>query len=253
MIGMFMAFNCLADETIVLIADPNVLKVPIQENHEPLVDLKNQSALAFGPPPLVPDNSHYTKMRKTVYDKLLQAQEKLPQGLKFCLYEAYRSLELQQMIFDERYTSLQQQHPDKSHEQIFIESTKFVSPVINLDGSNNIPPHATGAAVDVYLIDAQGKVVDMGIHLDDTYQDLEGVFCRTDSTIISEQAKKHRKIMGEVLESVGFVNYPTEYWHWSYGDRYWAYQTNTVNAIYGKTDERSLIVGSLTLAENTLI
>jgi len=28
--------------------------------------------------------------------------------------------------------------------------------------------------------------------------------------------------MFKVLEKVGFVNYPKEFWHWSYGDIYWA-------------------------------
>ena len=29
--------------------------------------------------------------------------------------------------------------------------------------------------------------------------------------------------MSRALSTAGFVNYPTEYWHWSYGDRYWAF------------------------------
>jgi D-alanyl-D-alanine dipeptidase len=29
------------------------------------------------------------------------------------------------------------------------------------------------------------------------------------------------------------VNYPTEWWHWSYGDRYWALMTGAPAALYG--------------------
>jgi D-alanyl-D-alanine dipeptidase len=29
------------------------------------------------------------------------------------------------------------------------------------------------------------------------------------------------------------VNYPTEWWHWSFGDRYWAYVTGTGRSHYG--------------------
>lgn len=228
-----MMHHCYAEEKIVLIADPKVLAIPIHENHDPMVDLVNQKEISYGPPPLLPNNTNYTKIRKTVYDKLKQAQALLPDGLKFRLYEGYRSLDLQQKIFEERYNSLHHANPKLTHQQIFIESTKFVSPVINLDGSKNIPPHATGAAIDVYLIDREGKVVDMGIHLDDTYQDLKGTYCKTDSAVISAKAKEYRKIMGNALQAVGFVNYPTEYWHWSYGDRYWAYQTHQPFAIYG--------------------
>jgi D-alanyl-D-alanine dipeptidase len=25
------------------------------------------------------------------------------------------------------------------------------------------------------------------------------------------------------LEIAGFVNYPSEWWHWSYGDKYWGF------------------------------
>lgn len=232
-LGFSIMLNCYAEENIVLIADPKVLAIPIHENHEPTVDLINQKEITYGPPPIQPDNTNYTKIRKTIYDKLKQAQAMLPDGLTFRLYEGYRSLELQQKIFQERYTMLQKEVPTRSHQQIFTESTKFVSPVTNLDGSKNIPPHSTGAAIDVYLIDKKGNVVDMGIHLDDTYLDLHGTYCKTDSQIISEKAKEYRKIMGDALRAVGFVNYPTEYWHWSYGDRYWAYQTHHSFAIYG--------------------
>jgi len=38
---------------------------------------------------------------------------------------------------------------------------------------------------------------------------------------------------GEDLHAAGLVNYPTEWWHWSYGDRYWAMATGAPAAIYG--------------------
>jgi len=231
-LGFIVMCNSYAEENIILIADPKVLSIPIHENNEPMIDLITQKEISYGPPPLLTNNTNYTKIRKTIYDKLKQAQAMLPDGLKIRLYEGYRSLELQQKIFEDRYTILQKEHPNLTHQKIFIESTKFVSPVINLDGSKNIPPHSTGAAIDVYLIDNKGEVVDMGIHLDDTYHDLTGIYCKTDSKIISAKAQEYRKIMSKVLNAVGFVNYPTEYWHWSYGDRYWAYQTHQKFAIY---------------------
>jgi D-alanyl-D-alanine dipeptidase len=54
----------------------------------------------------------------------------------------------------------------------------------------------------------------------------------TDSSSISITAKKNRKIMSDALIQQGFVNYPTEYWHWSYGDRYWAFMKHQPYAIY---------------------
>jgi len=38
--------------------------------------------------------------------------------------------------------------------------------------------------------------------------------------------------MSDALIQQGFVNYPTEYWHWSYGDKYWAFIKQQPYAIY---------------------
>ncbi len=36
-----------------------------------------------------------------------------------------------------------------------------------------------------------------------------------------------------MLTAAGLVNYPTEWWHWSFGDRYWALATGKAAALYG--------------------
>lgn len=213
-----------------------VLDIPIKENHEPMIDLKTEKTICFGPSPEVPNNDNYTKMRKTVYEKLRQAQALLPKGLHFCLYEGFRSLSLQKMLFDNRFSKVKKRHPEWAESQIFTETTKLVSPIINQDGSKNIPPHSTGAAIDVYLVSDHGEPIDMGIHPKDWMEDHDGSLSLTNSTHISAAAKANRKIMYEVLSEVGFVNYPTEYWHWSYGDRYWAYAKHT-HAIYSCLDK----------------
>ena len=41
-----------------------------------------------------------------------------------------------------------------------------------------------------------------------------------------------------VLGGAGLVNYPTEWWHWSYGDRYWALATGAPGALYGPVERR---------------
>lgn len=99
LLSLIITFNAYGTEKTVLIADPKVLAVPIHENHERLIDLKHQKLIAYGPSPLMPNNPYYTKMRKTIYNKLKKAQTLLPPGLKFCIYEGYRSLNLQQKIF----------------------------------------------------------------------------------------------------------------------------------------------------------
>jgi D-alanyl-D-alanine dipeptidase len=232
LIGALLMLQACAENKI-LIADPKVLAIPIVENDDPLIDLKDQTIIAFGPSPEIQGNTDYTKIRKSIYEKLVEAQHLLPNGLKFCLYEGYRSLNLQEKLFNDRYLELKQKHPSWKHEEIFIEATKMISPVINLDGSQNIPPHSTGAAIDVYLINSENQPIDMGIKIEDWMKDTDGSLSITDSSKISVEAQKNRDIMNRVLTKVGFINYYTEYWHWSYGDRYWAYHTKHANALYG--------------------
>ncbi|GAB3089139.1 M15 family metallopeptidase [Nocardioides zeae] len=57
--------------------------------------------------------------------------------------------------------------------------------------------------------------------------------CFTDSPTITPRARAHRALLGAVLGSAGLVNYPTEWWHWSWGDRYWALTSGAPAAVYG--------------------
>jgi zinc D-Ala-D-Ala dipeptidase len=225
--------QALAQKKITLIAAPEVIAIPIAENDEPFIDLQNQMVLAYGPSPEIPDNTDYTKMRKSVYDKLVLAQSLLPKGIKLCVYEGYRSLKLQRTLFENKLTEVKASHPKWTEKQVFDETIKLVSPLTNMDGSRNVPTHSTGAAVDVYLIDDSGKPLDMGLLVKDWIQDKDGALSQTDSQRISPEAQQNRNIMNQALSAVGLVNYPTEYWHWSYGDRYWAHQTGNPRATYG--------------------
>src|SRR5436190_2018495 len=99
------------ENEIIFIADPRIIAIPIVDNHEAMVDLKDQKAIVLGPSPEIPNNRDYTKLRQSVYAQLLQAQKLLPKGLHFCLYEGYRSLQLQKMLFDQRWAKVKSQHP----------------------------------------------------------------------------------------------------------------------------------------------
>lgn len=53
-------------QAILLIAEPKIIAVPTMDNHEPMTDLTNQQAIAYGPSPEIPNNIEYTCLRKTV-------------------------------------------------------------------------------------------------------------------------------------------------------------------------------------------
>lgn len=60
--------------------------------------------------------------------------------------------------------------------------------------------------------------------------------CLTHCNDISTDAKKNRQLLLGVMEAHGFINYPTEWWHFSYGDRYWAYHQSLKQAMYGSAE-----------------
>jgi D-alanyl-D-alanine dipeptidase len=50
---------------------------------------------------------------------------------------------------------------------------------------------------------------------------------------LGEAAALHRRILSDAILPTGITNYPSEYWHWSYGDQGWAYRGGHPHAIYG--------------------
>ncbi len=104
-------------------------------------------------------------------------------------------------------------------------ASRYVSPP-------EIAPHSAGAAVDLTLADADGRELDLGTRMNASPEESAGA-CYTQAATITAEAREHRDILGAALTSAGLVNYPTEWWHWSYGDRYWALESGAIAACYG--------------------
>ena len=219
-------------------SSPEVLAMPVLECGEPLVDLRDTGGFAIGPPPECPETEpDYTFIRQGILERLHKAQALLPPGIRLKLYEGYRSLAVQQMLFSDELQRVRERQPGISEADCFKEATRMVSAVAYPDGTPNIPPHNTGAAVDLYLIDEQDEVLDFGM---DIYQwtEVDPDLCLTHTPGLSEQAVANRAMLVNVMTRVGFVNYSQEWWHFSYGDRFWAYLSGHEHAIYGPVMHR---------------
>lgn len=215
-------------------SSPEIQAISVAECHEPLVDLTQCSDLQVGPPPECPETEpDYCWVRQGVKDRLLQAQARLPAGIFLRLYEGYRSLEVQQMLFSQHVAQVKRDQPELSGQQAYSVATQLVSSVIRRDGSDNTPPHSTGAAVDVELVDRGGAVLDFGMEIA-AWRRVPLSVCERGYTGISDGAKRNRQLLLDVMCEVGFVNYAQEWWHFSYGDQFWAYMTDQPSAIYGR-------------------
>lgn len=215
------------NKDILLISDPSVLAIPIQENGEPLVDLlKIQNLFVDVSRNNVQKLSTSISMvRKTVADMLLDTQSRLPEGYKLMVKEGHRDIKTQAKIFANYSDYLMKDNPALTKEELYREASKYVAP------PEIVPPHSTGGAVDLTLMTPDGKEIDMGTRFN--ADPLESDFSNYTDAEIPTEIREKRNILIHAMESVGFVNYPTEWWHWSYGDRYWAKMKGKSFAIYG--------------------
>lgn len=195
----------------ILLSDPRVAAIPVHECGESLVPLQGQSPRVL--------------VRAQLATLLAEAQAYLPNGLTIRVVEGYRASRDQQAIIDRYSNELRGLHPGASDDEIARLASRFVSPLA-------VAPHVAGAAVDLTLHDEGGTDLDMGTAIDATPEDSHGR-CFFETSDISIQARANRTILATALTRAGFVNYPTEWWHWSFGDRYWALLTGARHAVYG--------------------
>ncbi len=202
-----------AVEEPVLLSDRRVAEIGWSDNGEPLVDLRDVVGLRLDRR-LADPGGAYAHLRRGVVRRLLKAQATLPKGLELLVIEGYRPPELQRRYFDSYATELGLAHADWEPSRRHVEASKFVSPP-------DVAPHGTGGAVDLTLCTTSGVELDLGTPVNASPEASHGA-CYTSSLDVPGPARELRSILGAALGGAGLVNYPTEWWHWSYGERYWA-------------------------------
>ena len=93
------------------------------------------------------------------------------------------------------------------------------------------PPHSTGAAVDLTLLDHSGEPVAMGSAIDALGPESHPDYFATDPQ--QSTAHHNRLRLRQAMVAAGFAMHPWEWWHFSHGDQLWAWQTGQVEAHYG--------------------
>ncbi|RSS98837.1 dipeptidase [Streptomyces sp. WAC07149] len=213
-------------EEIILMSDPRVAAVPVMECGEPLVDVRDAGTLLVHLRKQDPVHA-FAHLREGVLERLLRAQRELPRGVRLMFIEGFRPPALQQRYFTEYADRLRAEHPGWPAERIRSAASRYVSPP-------EIAPHSAGAAVDVTLADHAWNELDLGTRVNASPEESEGA-CYTGAANIGGTARANREVLCGALTAAGLVNYPTEWWHWSFGDRYWALSTGAATARYGPT------------------
>ncbi len=212
---------------MILLSDPKIRQLESADCGAPMVDLRHQPDLLLDKR-MADEDGAFARIRKPVAERLLAAQDALPDGLRVLIVEAYRPLHLQKQIFDGYYDRLRRTYPDWADERVHVEASKFVSPP-------EVAPHCTGGTVDLTLCTVDGEELDMGTEMNATPEDCASA-CFTAATTISPDARANRDLLVKVMTGAGMVNYPTEWWHYSYGDRYWALHHGLAATEFGPVD-----------------
>jgi D-alanyl-D-alanine dipeptidase len=131
-------------------------------------------------------------LRVTVAKALAKAQQILKEkGYRIKLYDCYRPLDVQKRMWkimpDDRYVG-------------------------NPHGNGSV--HNKGAAVDLTLVDSQGKELDMGTAFDHFGREAHHAYQN-----LPEEVLENRKLLKQTMEESGFKPITSEWWHYSYRNK----------------------------------
>ena len=220
--------------------------VPIIECGEPLVPIPLDLFAVVYPHPYAVLGAPYGArspyyLRQDVLDRLITAQEKLQQqhpGWRIQIFDAFRPVAVQRFMVD--YTFNQQVQAMNLADQTLTEAQQqqiwrrvnqfWATPSMD---PQSPPPHSTGAAVDVSLVDNRGVPLDMGSPIDELSDRSLPVHFGDSNDFQEQQYDRNRQLLNRMMQTSKFCRHPNEWWHFSLGDQMWAWLSNQEN---GNTD-----------------
>lgn len=172
-------------------------------------------------------NPEFTlSVRSTVLEKLKNAQTMLPRNWRLVLKAGYRPYTVQIALFNKLVEDAMSRQPDWSHKECIAYARTFVS-----DPSDICPPHTTGGAVDLDVVDTDTSgSVDMGCP-PNTNSEVAYLF----SPKLSKVQQENRLTLLKAMLGVGFAPLAAEWWHFQYGETIWA-------AFYGQSETKYDII-----------
>lgn len=165
-------------------------------------------------------------LRVSVAQRLAQAavyvQQHSQQRYNLYVTEAFRPMAKQR----DQYEAILQHLSSVTNltgEALHIKAVQFIA------NPELLPPHVTGGTVDITLCDNQtGEELWMGTPVDAVDTPLiHSWHCN-----VAEPERVLRQLLYNAMTSVGFLNFPLEWWHYSYGDLEWALHHDETVTIY---------------------
>lgn len=171
---------------------------------------------------------HQCFLRREAYERLVCAAGFLPEGYRFRILDAWRPFALQKELYEiysERIIREYKLEACTEEERQRVIHRFVSSPVEN----ELVPPvHTTGGAIDLTLLGPDQQELNMGSGFDEFSERTHTDYYETQG---DEAIKDNRRILFFAMTKAGFTNLPSEWWHYDYGNRFWAFY-NKKAALY---------------------
>lgn len=163
-------------------------------------------------------------VRRAVNEMLQQAQTNLQSAMSsaslFITY-GYRSLEIQTQRFLQLLKDVELPYFENPID-LYEEIHRYVA-------VPSVAGHPTGGAVDIIIKDtATGESLDFGSR----QYDFNTKDSYTFSPFVTQKSRQNRIVLRQVMLAAGFAPFDGEWWHFSYGDKEWAFYYKKPNALY---------------------
>jgi D-alanyl-D-alanine dipeptidase len=210
-------------------------RIPIVECGEPLVPIPIEHFGVESPHPYEKLGAPYGArspfyLRQGVLDSLFEAQFHLQRshpGWRIQIFDAYRPIAVQQFMVDYTFTQL---CGEKGLSDAEIESQRdaILAQVYQFWASPSLdpatpPPHSTGGAIDVTLVDETGTPLDMGCPIDEISPRAYPQHFANARDSQSRQYHDRRQFLARIMAMAGFQRHPNEWWHFCLGDQMWVW------------------------------
>ena len=222
--------------TITLTAMKPYHTIPIEDCNEPLITIPPDHFDRVDPHPYQQLGAPYGnqspyKLRTGVLEALQEAQRWLQQQQpqwRIQVFDAYRPIAVQQFMVDQAFAELwNQRYPnqpdltDAQRTELMADVTQFWA--IPSHDPRTPPPHSTGAAVDISLVDGEGQPLPMGSPIDELSERSWPAYFAHRHDPQAQQFHHHRTLLYQAMATAGFCRHPNEWWHFSLGDQLWAW------------------------------
>jgi D-alanyl-D-alanine dipeptidase len=150
--------------------------------------------------------------RASVVERLGLARRELPEDYDVLVLDGWRDMAFQAHLLT-HYAALE------------METEGYVSDPAN---TQLVPPHVTGGAVDLTL-----TYRDLPLALGTDFDSFDSR-AHFDADLADAPEVAHlRALLYTAMLAAGFAPYPLEWWHWSYGDQWWAAFTGREESLFG--------------------